>query len=1023
MTNKSPSAVSSPFESTSERTRASSMGYSTTPSQDTLNRGTPSSSPRPSTTHNGAVASESDTASLPIFTPASSSVFTSSGSPRGDGQYRFQGIPGSDIPIPSVENGASPSASCSSPSQNPTPVSSSQLLSARSPTPSIAISQAPCSSAAATPPSSSVGFSEIEAGIQGIRLSQPGDSLDMSSLAAALPRNSTSDSRPTPLRDSTAQSESPRSSPGRSRRSSSRVNLQPHNVRDEEPPQDRFHEPAFQQAFRNAKALMGGLAAVLGSSALHLEPDSAMSNLRQTAQDLAAFQCPPTRVVGLVGDSGVGKSSLLNSLLDVHGLARVSNIGAACTCVVTEYRYHEADDFAINVEEFSNDELRRQFTEMVGNYRHHHFHSAEFETNEERRDWEDLAKLARDTFSVMFRGRFTTALLTSEQQKEVVETLLSWARERNPVARQSIAPTAEECSATLMRLTSEEASPQGPAAWPYIKKISVSLNAHILSKGLVLVDLPGLRDLNSARRTVTERYLLSCDEIFAVCSIGRATTDEGVTSVFGLARQARLSNVGIICTRSDDIRAEEAKKDWRGERATLIQELIASVNLAERRLADTRGRLAELEDYGDELFDSEENEKIRLYRDIERQRATVQDNKFALQSYLIATRNALITAQLTEQYGPQVLGGNISVFCASNTIYWDNRNKTPAERAMTFLRLSGILDIRRHCIALVSESQLRIAVQYMQDKLPNLISRIELWVQSGAGTADAEQKQAVRAALDQLEASLRQVSRNIKRWTQGAMNAGYRWDAWPPQSYAAFCRAYGIHTTKWAKYHNWNEEAIETMVRELSDPWNTFEGVLGSRSTHIITSINDAVGSASNHLDNLPDGYDSSISPLHHALTSCQRLLATEVQDLCDVYGDRVSELRTNALSGLRTAFFAQGMDDAYAGANRMSGTGCTVRKQSIINGRLAQQEQFRNLMQRVRNEFRNLSTQLQTDIQDRLNERLDVIAGILDIVRSDNVAEESERDPEFRARVDEEIQSVKRAMEEVLAVVGGRDD
>ena len=74
--------------------------------------------------------------------------------------------------------------------------------------------------------------------------------------------------------------------------------------------------------------------------------------------------------------------------------------------------------------------------------------------------------------------------------------------------------------------------------------------------------------------------------------------------------------------------------------------------------------------------------------------------------------------------------------------------------------------------------------------------------------------------------------------------------------------------------------------------------------------------------------------------------------------------------------------------------------------------------MQRVRNEFQNLSTQLQTDIQDRLNERLDLIGGTLDIIRSDNVAEESERDPEFRACVEGEVQSVKRAMEEVLAVV-----
>jgi len=97
------------------------------------------------------------------------------------------------------------------------------------------------------------------------------------------------------------------------------------------------------------------------------------------------------------------------------------------------------------------------------------------------------------------------------------------------------------------------------------------------------------------------------------------------------------------------------------------------------------------------------------------------------------------------------------------------------------------------------------------------------------------------------------------------------------------------------------------MVRELSDPWNTFERVLGDRSNFIATFINDALDSVANHLgkylpyrhprrvliyfnlDDLPDGYDSSILPLHHALTSCQRLLATEVEDLCDLFESRVS--------------------------------------------------------------------------------------------------------------------------------------
>lgn len=869
----------------------------------------------------------------------------------------------------------------------------------------------------------------------------------MRGLAAALPRAPSSPANPPLLLQPrpSASSSGPQQPPtGRNRRSSSRVNFQPHNVREEKPPQDRFHEPAFQQAFRNAKALMGSLAGVLGSSSRHLEPDSAIQHLRQTAQNLATFQCPPTRVVGLVGDAGVGKSSLLNSLLDVHGLARVSIVGLACTCVATEYSYHEADTFVINVEEFTDEELRQQFTEMVANYRHNHLHLEEIEIREDRRGSERLAKLARDTFSVMFRGRFNTALLTSGQESGVVETLLSWARERNPLARQSIANTPEECSAQLTQLTSEEASPQGPAIWPYIKKISVLLNAHILSKGLVLVDLPGLRDLNSARRATTERYLLNCDEIFAVSPIGRAITDEGVMSVFGLARQARLSNVGIICTRSEEYPAEEARGDWKGEQAMRIQDHMDVIRTAERDLGDMRERLAELNDFGEDLLDGEEEEKTRLYQSLERQRLTVENRKLELQRYLVIQRNTLVTAELTARYRSQVPDGTLRVFCASNKTYWEHRDQTPVEQALPFLQLSGILDIRRHCMALVSESQLRIALKYMQDEVPNLVSRVELWVQSGAGSADAEQKQAVRATLDQLEAQLRQKfhgrtspvyalpnllasdfneniyqHRNINRWTRRAVNAGYRWDGLNHSTYAAFCRHYGIHTTTAAGYRNWNEEAIETMVRDLSDPWDTFQRVLQDRSNMVVTFVRDALGSATDRLSDLPDDYDDTISPLFHALKSCQRLLAAEVEDICAIFEGRISELRTKALTGLETAFFSQGMKEAYTSANRISGTGSWARKKSTINGKLAQEEQFRSLMQRSRNRFEGLAGQLQRDVQEKVRERLDVITGILDILRSDKIVEESERDPEFRMRVAEETQRAKVSMEEVQTVIG----
>nr|XP_036586662.1 Nuclear GTPase SLIP-GC 3 [Colletotrichum truncatum]KAF6797219.1 Nuclear GTPase SLIP-GC 3 [Colletotrichum truncatum] len=411
----------------------------------------------------------------------------------------------------------------------------------------------------------------------------------------------------------------------------SRTVLSKHDVKDEEVPPNRFHDPKVQEAFRNAKALMSRLADALGSSPLHINPDSTIRQLHRQAQKLAHFQPPSTRTVGFVGDSGVGKSSLLNSLLDLEGLARTSNSGAACTCVVTEYHFHDQTDFITYVELFSVDDLVKQAEDLLKSYRHYHLNSDEMEGNE-LSDFKEQAQVALDTFRAMFRGRYDDEeFLTEDRLKVALRTLKSRVVELRPseIEGRQVDTNLQDCSTRLMRLTSEVASSREPALWPYIKKIKVSLNSHILSKGLVLVDLPGLRDLNSARRAITERYLIECDEIFAICNIGRATTDVGVASVFDLAKEAGLENVGIVCTKSDvscpfqylgvtlilksiqDIRAAEAKKDWKGPRARKVQQLSDAVAATQRQLDDINLDLADFED-ADDLSEEERNLIIDL---------------------------------------------------------------------------------------------------------------------------------------------------------------------------------------------------------------------------------------------------------------------------------------------------------------------------------------------------------------------------------------------------------------------------
>jgi hypothetical protein len=169
------------------------------------------------------------------------------------------------------------------------------------------------------------GADSINEGLRGIHLGSPRPASQPSSMNMAGLRNALEDSpggiprtptrsRSPLLRPSSAGvgrdslSPEPSPSPGRRRRSSSQVNQMPHDVRDEEPPQDRFHEPEFQRAFADAKSLVASLARVLERHGSDPEQDSPIRDLHRRAKELAQFRCPPTRTVGLVGDSGVGAS-------------------------------------------------------------------------------------------------------------------------------------------------------------------------------------------------------------------------------------------------------------------------------------------------------------------------------------------------------------------------------------------------------------------------------------------------------------------------------------------------------------------------------------------------------------------------------------------------------------------------------------------------------------------------------------------------------------------------------------------
>ncbi|KAF5668081.1 hypothetical protein FHETE_5347 [Fusarium heterosporum] len=824
----------------------------------------------------------------------------------------------------------------------------------------------------------------------------------------------------------------PRSRTGTPRARRQSGGVERHNVADEELPEDAFHSPEFQQAFRNAKQLMSNIKTVLGSSNIHNESESTMRKLHQEAGRLAVFQYPATRTVGFVGDSGVGKSSLLNSLLDIKSLARTSNNGEACTCVVTEYHYHDRETLDLHVNLFSVEELRDQLAKLLQAYRNFELlHEAE--TPGERQEMEDNAKVARDTFRAMFRGRMNEAFLVTSSYDEVLSQLTQWASEAmpSPLSTRYIGLSPRACSDTLMRLSSEPASRESPAIWPYIRSLRVFLNAHILSRGLILVDLPGLRDLNTARRNITERYLIECNEILAICNIGRAATDEGIQEVFELASRARLSNVGIVCTRSDDIDPEEAMRDWPGQRQRRIKQILDEIESATAEFNELE---EDIRDYREGDLSDEEWQEMRSCIDKQRQASSRKnDLKFELKSFLVNTRNDIITGQLKNNYAGRVTDSR--VFCVSNTMYWQNRstNKTEAKR---HLELSGILNVRKHCISIVAESQRRIATQYMKDQIPALLADIELWVQSGARTASEERRAALCQSLDDIECQLRRDfnspsfnritrlykndftehvynNRNITSWSRAALTASQEWAGWHHGTYASFCRNYGNHHTAAVGGRHWNEEAMDEMVQDLESPWEELCSALQQRQSDMLSDSDTITDTAIEQLEHV----DATAS-LAQALESRQRLFLATIENAGENFDDELRVLRIDALSGLRSSQFGRAMEPFYARCIDESGGGSHARRKAIIREAMQDESIFTRLMRDVKASFVAKSEATQTKVQEATADFLRVVEDSFDLVRSENVARESEQDPEFRLRVDEVVRTGRQTMQRVHGVI-----
>jgi hypothetical protein len=332
----------------------------------------------------------------------------------------------------------------------------------------------------------------------------------------------------------------------------------------------------FLQAFKDETSLdLLELAVQKGMQIIKSvrTPIAAQSNSQADAEewvtqiDALRTQAEQTRtVVGVVGNTGAGKSSVINALLDEERLVP-TNCMRACTAVVTEISWNKSQNpqkkYQAEIEFISaadwEKELSILFSEMLDN-------NSQFSkdcTNPDTEAGVAYAKV-RSVYPQMTREELTETTIPSLVGKFGVQKVLGTTLRFTDPRPDSFYRSLQKYVDSNEKEVRPKGVPRPMEYWPLIKCVKIYTRSDALSTGAVIVDLPGVQDSNAARAAVAEGYMKQCSGLWIVAPINRAVNDKAAKKLLGdqFKRQMKydgmFSNVTFICSKTDDISITEA---------------------------------------------------------------------------------------------------------------------------------------------------------------------------------------------------------------------------------------------------------------------------------------------------------------------------------------------------------------------------------------------------------------------------------------------------------------------------------
>jgi ABC-type glutathione transport system ATPase component len=205
-------------------------------------------------------------------------------------------------------------------------------------------------------------------------------------------------------------------------------------------------------------------------------------------------------IIGVVGNTGAGKSSVINAMLDEERLVP-TNCMRACTAVVTELSWNASNDenakYRAEIEfikpEDWEKELRILFEELLDGSGK----VSRDATNEDSEAGVAYAKI-KAVYPRLTRDDIANTSIGELMRQPSVQRVLGTTKTVEEARSDRFYRILQSYVDSKEKSTSgDKKQPKEMEYWPLIKVVKIYTKADALSTGAMVVDLPGVHDSNA----------------------------------------------------------------------------------------------------------------------------------------------------------------------------------------------------------------------------------------------------------------------------------------------------------------------------------------------------------------------------------------------------------------------------------------------------------------------------------------------------------------------------------------------